>query len=124
MSPAEGFRPGRLWTLLDMLKVSAKDYIELGQAIADIQGGLFAHGLDIKENPTATLTEDEKTYIKNNLIRIFDHCINLHLDIASELIGSHSQIDTVPQTQREYNLLIETVFAELKTKLFSSFLRI
>ena len=110
-----GWEPGRLWSLWEMLKVSAKEYIELGQAITDVSAGLYAHSVLATSEE---LSVEERDRVKNNLVTVFEHCINLHLDVSGEFIAKHSQIETLPKTSREYDFLIDAVFAELKTKLF------
>ncbi|HEX9791250.1 MAG TPA: hypothetical protein VGA60_11350 [Kiloniellales bacterium] len=105
-----------------MLKVSAKHFIELGERIADISTNLYMADTMAQDDPSGGLTDSEKEDIRQNLVRVWDVCNRLGLPISGDLISA--RVDQsggppdVPQSQREFTLLIDAVKAEIRNKLF------
>ena len=103
-----------------MLKVSAKEYIELGNRIEQARV-IFSltrnHGLT---DPGRGLSDREQGDLRKILIQIFDLCIALDLPIAGDLISQHFDVDHghLPETSGEYDVLVAAMMAELKTRLF------
>jgi hypothetical protein len=108
-------RPGKPWSLWDMLRIYAQDYIELGARteaarivfiVNENQGGV----------PQQEFSEEAKTGLKGDLEAMLRHCKQLDLPISVELISR--RIDDLPGTRREFEVLLETLNTEIKSKLF------
>lgn len=102
-----------------MLRVYAHTYIELGQRIQ--QATALFDGIAIAKErgmlPNASQpTLDEKMRLHNLLQEMSNLCGQLGLPVAQSLID-HAMVD-VPDTSKEFNILVNAVTAELKTKLF------
>jgi len=113
----EGSKPDRLWSALEMLKVTAQEYINLGRQIHDAEssfdswasklGGLLG-GEDAKR--------EWQVRLRYHLTSLRDQCEKLGLSTALRLI--RRRVDDPPQTRREFDLLIDAIWAELDGKLF------
>jgi hypothetical protein len=103
-----------------MLKVSAKEYIELGNRIE--QARVIFH-LTKFHKPTDSgrgLSDREQDDLRKILIQIFDLCTALNLPISGDLISQHFDVDHghLPETLGEFDILVAATMAELKTRLF------
>jgi hypothetical protein len=112
----------RLWSLWDMLKVSALQFIELGQRIADISTNLYMADMTSHDDPSTALRDDEREDMRQHLIKVWDVCNKLGLNVSGDLISSrvdrtHGKAN-VPESQREFDLLIDTVKSEIRNKTF------
>jgi hypothetical protein len=114
-NPAEFWRSGRLWSLWDMLRVYADSYVHLGMYIHDEFAGLFFNDPD---ETTGLKPRDErhKADLKEHLGVLIGHCETLKLRHSKKMITS--RLDDLPQTSREFRLLIDGMLTELKGRLF------
>jgi hypothetical protein len=111
----------RLWSLLDMLRIFAEKYIQLGARIDEARNlfeqfsieveGKSIFGLSPKENDEA-----RETALREVLTRLTEVCASLDLPVSSVLIAD--KIEFLPRTQAEFDILIHSVIIELKTRLF------
>lgn len=112
----------KLWSLRGMLKVSARNFIELGQEIASTSLNLFAADLMSRDNPSDGLGDEELEDMRRQLIKIGDICIELDLPISGGLISD--RVDrtggrsNLPESSREFDLLADAVKGEIRNKLF------
>src|SRR5579863_4151993 len=113
-SADEVFHPGRLWSLWEMQKVFGENYIRLGQQIANlrVEFELLETWDDI-----APESRDEH---KVNCLRCMKHlivtCEELGLT-SSQALVSHAY-DDLPQSKREYELLLRAVMTEVNKTFF------
>ena len=105
-----------------MLRVSAKHFIELGEVVSDISTNLYMIDTIRQDDPKEGLKPGEIEHMRQHLVKIWDVCNQLGLPISGDLIStrvdqSEGAAD-VPQSQREFDLLIDAVKAEIRNKLF------
>jgi len=106
---------------VEMLKVSAKEHIELGEHIEETRTVFYFTESAQTHSPghkDAKLDKDEIKDLHNGLIRMFDMCQALDMRISADLISDRVSTANYPQTSGEYNVLIDALKAELKSKLF------
>jgi hypothetical protein len=100
-----------------MLRVSAKDYIELGEQIS---AGRITFELDDcvekDEHGTVKLTKIGVDTLRGDLAELLKVCDHLTLPISKSLISN--RMSDPPRTEREFALLVEAVLEELKNLLF------
>jgi len=110
-----GLRPGRLWSLLEMLRVYADKYIILGRQLVDGEQTLQA-----AELRSLLVTEKESeaalTRMGFHLSAMATLCEELDLATSRTLI--EKRLTDPPQSKREFELLVDAIFAELEGKLF------
>jgi hypothetical protein len=112
------WHPGKLWSLWEMLRDYAENYIQLGEQIYELRMILWMrddaalHG----ERDRAELKEEEKVTFRKLLKEVIKKCEALDLPQAQELV-SYSY-DDLPKSQREFDLLIRAVIGEIKQNLF------
>lgn len=106
------FAPGKLWSLLDMLRINAVRYLNLGSLIADMTA-YFSLRNSSKTDDERARDEDE---MRNDMRQVLLLANDLQLKTAAALMAP--RISDLPQTEREYNLLIECLYNELSTRLF------
>lgn len=63
-SEAGALRPGRLWSLWDMFRICAHEYITLGSWAQDVRSVLYMKDLADKGDPSGILSDDEKLHIE------------------------------------------------------------
>jgi hypothetical protein len=115
MSRAElGFRPGRLWSLLDMIQVHAKEYLDLGARL-EAARIVFMLG-ESEDQPPRQLDADSVEGLREDLREALRHCEQLKLPIAAALLKKN--IEDPPKTRREFEAVTFVVEAELSGKLF------
>lgn len=113
---APPWQPGRLVSLWDMLRIYAAKYIQLGMEMHDAGGHLYVRDADIKDGDVRPLSADAKRQLGDTIRSMGKLCGDLRLFIAQSLCGS---VETdVPQTMREYEMLIRVVNSELAQQLF------
>jgi hypothetical protein len=93
-----------------MLKITAQKYIELGRQIADAELHYLA-----RESGRAGLPIDE-FYIRRPMSAMLEICRELGLGTSKELLSA--RLTDVPRTGREFKLLVDAIWAELRDKLF------
>lgn len=103
--------PFRLWSLWDMLKFSAKKYVELGEAIRGSRINLFIDDLEKEEEKAI----DPAAYgdFRQHLAEIAGICVDLGLKTAADLFKKYTKEEYIPKTEREYNILIDAMYSEL-----------
>jgi hypothetical protein len=97
--------PFCLWSLMDLLRVYAEEYIEIGEHISTLMDWLGS-----------PMNDEAKGLFKDLLIQLKDHCVTLNLVVSSELLIK--AIADLPQGERELTILIDAVKAEIKSKMF------
>jgi hypothetical protein len=111
------WRPGRLGSLWDMLRVYADKYLDIGMRIHDAFRGLFFRDPDpAKGRPGEPFTQVEKERLKQDLVVMRNLCSDLSRPVSSELINS--RLRNLPRTSSEFELLVGAIQSELKTRLF------
>ena len=103
--------PFRLWSLLDMLKVSAEEYIKIGEII---RGMYFK--LELESIKVIKFKKNKKNDFRKFLVRLKKQCDKLELSISSHLLKS--KIKDLPKTGEELELLSQAVKEEIKSNLF------
>ncbi|MGA2515306.1 MAG: HEPN domain-containing protein [Thermodesulfobacteriota bacterium] len=104
--------PFRLWSLEDMLKFAASEYIEMGETINDI--GICLHIGELDKE--MVLTDQEKIDFIKLLNKLKTHCDNMHLKIASTLLKD--ALDIPPSNSETLEILIKAVKVEMSQHLF------
>jgi hypothetical protein len=110
----ESCAPGRLWSLWDMLTRYAREFIWLGEEIQQTRTGYYL----AEEKP---LEDGEKEEVKKSLGKLHKHCKEMELPISTTLL--EQKIDDLPESYREFQLLMDVVYAEIRNKLFILFRR-
>jgi len=117
---ANQWRPGKLWSLWDMLEHKAHLYMALGQRIGIVQVGfeLEAEGIADPATPEARLVNDESKDIltAKTLRQIEEICGDLKLPVSTALVTR--ALGDLPRTGREFSLLMAAVRAELEGQRF------
>jgi hypothetical protein len=104
----------RLWSLGEMLRVYADQFIRLGERIMAVKITL-AHTEHLQVDPGRPLTEEERAEMDKDLAHLQDTCNELGLPIAFRLVGKLR--DSPSETMREFQVLVEAVSAELDGRL-------
>jgi hypothetical protein len=116
MNALMGSDSNRLWSLWDMMRVYAHHYLDIGEHAQNIKI-VFGDAEGVFENRVRrNLHADEVRHVKEGLEKLLLHCDGLDLPISSSLIKS--RLEDMPQSSREFDILVSAVYAELKTKLF------
>src|SRR5258708_13669420 len=104
----------RLWSLWDMLKVSAKECIELGSRTEETRRMFVEREESELSDPVEdeNLRRHENEDLRQGLIKIFDECVKLHLPISGDLISS--RMEKLPKTLGDFDVLIDAQNTELK----------
>jgi len=114
--------PNQLWSLWDLLKQSAREFIRLGEEISSISMNLYIADSTSRDDPDSGLTKAEKEEMRVHLIKIFDLCRLLGLNVSGNLISTRfdgsAKHGRVPETHGEWDVLMEAVKSEIFTKLF------
>ena len=99
-----------------MLKVQINDYIELGKKISSTEVVFQIRDETPEGDERKKLTEGEKNGLRADLNEVIVLCETLELPVSVDLLSKRK--NDLPQTQREYNLLMEALTSELQSKLF------
>jgi len=99
-----------------MLKAQINDYIELGKKISSTEVVFQITDETPEGDERKKLTEDEKNGLRADLNEVIVLCETLGLPVSVDLLSKRK--NDLPQTQREYNLLMEALTSELESKLF------
>jgi hypothetical protein len=125
------FAPGRLWSLWDMLKVYAHDYVRIGGKLVwsrqlfesiERRWALTMPQEDGKpeeiliETAPKSPSSEQLDDAKNSLQELEKSCRELNL-VVSALLAKDA-IEDLPRTAREFDVLISAFTAELKSHLF------
>jgi hypothetical protein len=105
-----------LWSLLDMLRIYANEYVKLGRRI-ELLTSIFRL-IERAETPDQArpMTDKEKTRLVEVLGTMHELCEKTELTTAAEVV-KHAITDP-PQTAREMEALLRPIDAELKKRLF------
>lgn len=95
-----------------MLRVYADRYIELGQRLADARAHLAI--MENENDPEEIESRDEM--LADDLSSLLETCEALSLSTSVAVLKP--RIENVPDSEGEFILLLDTVIAELKSKLF------
>ncbi len=112
----EQFGPGKLWSLLDMLKVSGSAYVHLGTRIETARVIFTMAEAERPGSAARNLYPGETEALRNSLDMILHECRKLGLTVSEVLIAKRT--NDLPQTLREFDLLMDAVFSEMGDKLF------
>ncbi len=102
-TPPGFFNAFKLWSLLEMLKVEAVDFIAIGQLFQD-----FSSLFPLSEHQHAELT--------NFLRAVKSHCEKLNLKVSINLLENAE--DFPPHTKRELDIYQKAIESELASHLF------
>ncbi len=106
----------RLWSLWEMLEISASEYIALGARL-EMAVRLFQEAEDTRESPYGRqLTPEEKKHLRGVMEDVLAECRKLKLPVSTELVGK--RMERLPSTSGEMDVLTEAIVAELRTQLF------
>ncbi|SHN74797.1 hypothetical protein SAMN05444170_2805 [Bradyrhizobium erythrophlei] len=94
-----------------MLRVYADAYVHLGMYIHDEYAGLFFNDPD-EQTALKPRSEESKGDLKDHLEALIKHCETLKLDFSKEMIAS--RLNDLPQTSREFKILVDGMLKELK----------
>lgn len=104
----------RLWSLREMMKVYAHEYIVLGLNLEDAMLVFAFTEADAENRP---LNDGEIGHLREQLTKARDICDKLDLPVSLKLVDGKLK-NGLPQTQEALRVLIDAVMAELETKLF------
>jgi hypothetical protein len=114
------WHPSRLWSLWDiMLKVDALEFFGLGERSSAARWRVFwvaELGTLGAPGKGRELYDPEKVLVKEAIAGLSDLCTKIGLPTALELLRDRE--NDPPQTAREWDILVASVRAELKTNLF------
>ena len=92
-----------------MLKVDALEFFRLGERSSATRSDVFWRD-------GRKLYDTDKEEVKNAIIALSDLCNKIGLTTSLNLL--RGRVDDLPQSRREWELLVAAVRAELKTNLF------
>ena len=106
----------RLWSLWDMLRVSASNYLTLGASLEDIVQ-ILVKSEDITESPYGKpLTDNEIDKLTDTLRIALDECKKLHLPVSVSLLETRTKY--LPSSSGALDVLVDAIHAELGANLF------
>lgn len=106
----------RLVSLWDMLKVSANQYVKLGQLMHEFGGRLYMAETLSPSDVGRPLSDAEKAELKAHFTELAGLCSQLGL-VASMSSMRRAAVDP-PKSSGEYSLLLSFVMDELENRLF------
>jgi hypothetical protein len=116
---AESFRPGRLWSLRDMLKENAADFMQLGVTARDV---LWLFDWD-KYAPiddgsgVRRLVPQAVDAIQKQLRKLAEIADRLNLPVSASVLRRHfPEAERCPQTKNEMEKIIEIFEEELSIR--------
>lgn len=131
-SAGEHFAPGRLWSLWDMLRIYANDYVRVGGMLVWTRGfveaieGRWSIEMPVQEGtPTPqtilesapkAMSPQQKEGAKEVLRDLESRCKELNLPVTEKLVSD--AINNLPRTTQGYDFLMSAFIAELKSHLF------
>jgi hypothetical protein len=109
------WRPGKLWSLWDiMLKIPAEMYFDLGMNAQDARTMFMHLESEIKKgNVVVPFSDQDKNEIRRTLALLRQLCGAMELKVSFNLLSMY-QIE-IPETERELDILIHAVKAELRS---------
>src|ERR1700740_1578464 len=107
--------PHRLWSLWEMLEVFAVHYIELGRLIE--RAAVVFQAVEVEEDEQHwNLTDQETADLRDTLQKVLKECRTLGMRTSALLLGK--SINDLPETRREFDLVINAVESEIQSKRF------
>src|SRR5579871_894710 len=106
----------RLWSLWDMLENFAHRHLDLGMAIHDARTVLMILDSGAAHGTRRKRTTEEAAHLSEILQRMGGLCKELGLTTSGDLIAL--VVDDLPETEREFDVLIQAIRSELKHKQF------
>jgi hypothetical protein len=105
----------RLWSLLDMLKIYAHQFMQAGEMINELGGRLYMSE-DEPDDPGRPLSADDKTLLSNQLKKLAATCKTLGLKVAARQM--ERGMKHPPKTSSELDCLVSVMHHELEERLF------
>lgn len=105
-----------------MLEFNARNFMTLVREIEHVDTVLYMvqtdndSAVEFNKVPTAKLTDDEISGIKTGIMKMTGLADRLDLPTARTLL--EARLEAPPTTLGEWRMLVETIYAELKGKLF------
>jgi hypothetical protein len=109
-SAGRDFQPGRLWSLWDMLMVHALEFFKLGETSSAIRSDIFFSKGHIH------LHDFQKEDVKEAIVALAD--LSKKIGLTTSLTLLKARKNNLPETRREWELLVDAVRAELESNLF------
>jgi hypothetical protein len=109
----QSFETGKLWSLLDMLRMNAVYFIALG-GLSRQASTVFDLAKNDLSNPFATAEESKNISFLIESMR--QTCERINLPVALKLL-EHAE-SSLPETRREFELLLRVLNAELEAQVF------
>jgi hypothetical protein len=106
------WQPGTLRSLWDMVTVSAEKYVNLGHWLEGVRMSFMFYDAD----STSQDNEGRVLELRNSLKELIKACEELGLSRAQDLV-SHAY-DDLPQSRREWELLLRAVMADIRKTVF------
>ncbi len=97
-----------------MLRVYADQYLDLGEQLQNIKVIFWFE--EAENQGPKQLSEGDVVHVQEGLTRVLALCDDLELPVSRDLIKS--RVANYPRTAREFELLVDAVYSELKTRLF------
>ena len=107
--------PINLMSLLEMLKIYAHQYVQLGRLVHE-HGGRLYMATPEDGDPGRPLNDADVKELKQHLAELSLLCHQLGLKIAKR--GVERALTDLPKTDREYDALVSVVMHELEEQLF------
>jgi hypothetical protein len=99
-----------------MLRISARDYVHLGQGL-EIAARVLMESEDVTQSPYGrVLTEEEQEHLRETLNEVLNECKKLDLRVSIDIVAA--RIKHLPTSHKELDILIEVIQSELGTQLF------
>ena len=107
--------PHQLVSLLDMLRVYAQKYIQLGGWMHEMGGRLY-WAEDRHGNPGSSLSESDKKLLREHMTEIARLSAELGMKVSQR--QWEMALEDPPRTSREFELLRNVLMSELESQLF------
>lgn len=108
-----------LWSLLDMLKDNAANFVALGDQLASIEMIWLIHGQKDGAKGKEVLNDQGKGELRAELSGVLTLARRLNLPASMRLIGRRlGYANSLPETVDEFRVLKEVLEDELASKLF------
>src|ERR1700738_81148 len=112
---AVAWRPGRLWSLSDMIS-DAQKYVDLGEWLHGVRMSFMIYDTNRDDEHYKQNDEGRIKELKTALQKLGNCCEELGLSRATELVAG--AYDDPPQSKREFDLLIRAVATDIRQTSF------
>jgi hypothetical protein len=99
-----------------MLKVSAREYINLGVQMESARVVFFFTENESESSEDRSLSDSERDDLRNALQKMLAECKKLNLPVSTDLLSL--RVSDLPETRGAFEVLIDAVRSEIKNKLF------